>query len=94
MPDVKTGKSHPPTAQYGVREGLIAAKNIEAAILGRPMRPFTFTTLGQLATIGHQIGVAIMFGVKFSGFLAWLLWRYRDRVRPDDLRQRSAGRAA
>ena len=75
VPDLKTGKSHPPTAQHGLREGLIAAKNIEAAILGRPMTPFTFTMLGQLATIGHRIGVAMIFGVKFSGFLAWLMWR-------------------
>jgi hypothetical protein len=34
-----------------------------------------FTTLGQLATIGRRKGVAIVFGVKFSGFVAWVLWR-------------------
>ena len=75
VPDAKTGKSHPPTAQHGLREGLIAAKNIEATILGRRMKRFTFTTLGQLATIGHHTGVATILGVKFSGFLAWLMWR-------------------
>ena len=75
VPDAKTGKSHPPTAQHGSREGLIAAKNIEATILGRRIKPFTFTTLGQLATIGHHTGVATILGVKFSGFLAWLMWR-------------------
>jgi NADH dehydrogenase len=75
VPDSKTGKFHPPTAQHGLREGLIAAKNIEAAILGRPQRPFIFTTLGQLATIGRRTGVAMVFGMKFSGFVAWGLWR-------------------
>jgi NADH:quinone reductase (non-electrogenic) len=75
VPDSKTGKFHPPTAQHGLREGLIAAKNIEAAILGRPQRPFIFTTLGQLATIGRRTGVAMIFGMKFSGFVAWGLWR-------------------
>src|SRR5581483_3938528 len=75
VPDLKTGKMYPPTAQHGLREGRIAAKNIEAAILGRPLRPFTFTTLGQLATVGHRSGVAMVFGVKFSGFPAWLMWR-------------------
>jgi len=35
--DSKTGRFHPPTAQHGLREGLIAAKNIEAAIRGRPL---------------------------------------------------------
>jgi len=28
-----------------------------------------------LATIGHHTGVATILGVKFSGFLAWLMWR-------------------
>jgi NADH:quinone reductase (non-electrogenic) len=75
VPDVRTHKFHPPTAQHGLREGLVAAKNIEAAILGRPLRPFVFTTLGQLATIGRRTGVAKVFGMKFSGFVAWWLWR-------------------
>jgi NADH dehydrogenase len=75
VPDSKTGGFHPPTAQHGLREGLIAAKNIEAAIRGRPLKPFIFTTLGQLATIGRRTGVAMVFGIKFSGFVAWCLWR-------------------
>jgi membrane protein YqaA with SNARE-associated domain len=37
--------------------------------------PFRFTMLGQLATIGHHTGVAAILGMKFSGFLAWLMWR-------------------
>ncbi len=76
VPDVKlTGRFHPPTAQHGMREGLVVAKNIEAAIAGRPLRPFVFSTLGLLATIGHHTGVAMVFGMKFSGFVAWWLWR-------------------
>src|SRR6266581_1617031 len=75
VPDSKAGGFHPPTAQHGLREGLIVAKNIEAAILDRPLKPFVFTTLGQLATIGRRTGVAMVFGVKFSGFIAWCLWR-------------------
>src|SRR5207248_1049265 len=39
VPDVRTHNFHPPTAQHGSREGLVAAKNIEAAILGRPLKP-------------------------------------------------------
>jgi NADH:ubiquinone reductase (H+-translocating) len=75
VPILNTEKFHPPTAQHGLREGLIAAKNIEAAILDRPLKSFTFTTLGQLATIGRRTGVAMVFGMKFSGFIAWCLWR-------------------
>ncbi len=31
--------------------------------------------LGQLAAIGHRRGVARIFGMRFSGFPAWFLWR-------------------
>ena len=59
VPDANTQTFHPPTAQHGLREGLTAAKNIEAAIIGRPPTPFVFKTMGQLATIGHRTGVAM-----------------------------------
>jgi NADH dehydrogenase len=75
VPISNTEKFHPPTAQHGLREGLVAAKNIEAVVLDQPLNSFTFTTLGQLATIGRRTGVAMVFGVKFSGFIAWCLWR-------------------
>ena len=75
VPVFNTEKFHPPTAQHGLREGLIAAKNIEAVILDRPLKPFVFTTLGLLATVGRRTGVAMVFGIKFSGFVAWGLWR-------------------
>ena len=75
MPVFNTEKFHPPTAQHGLREGLIAAKNIEAVILDRPLKPFVFTTLGLLATVGRRTGVAMVFGIKLSGFVAWGLWR-------------------
>ncbi|HWA26572.1 MAG TPA: NAD(P)/FAD-dependent oxidoreductase [Lacunisphaera sp.] len=75
IPDPQTGRSHPPTAQHALREAVRCAKNIVAAIQGRPAKPFRFTTLGKLATIGHHAGVAEIFGLRISGFLAWWLWR-------------------
>ena len=50
-------------------------RSIEAAIVGRPLKPFVFTTLGQLATIGRPTGVAMIFGFNFSGLIAWAMWR-------------------
>lgn len=76
VPDgYETGNFFPPTAQHGLRQATTAAKNIEAAIDGRALTPFTFTTLGQLATIGRRTGVAMVFGLKFSGLIAWAMWR-------------------
>jgi NADH dehydrogenase len=51
------------------------ARNIVATLDDRPVRSFSFRTIGQLAAIGRRTGVARVFGVNFSGFLAWWLWR-------------------
>ena len=76
VPDIKNpGKSHPPTAQHAIREGKVVAQNIAAALLGRPGKPFSFKTIGLLASIGRRTGVARIFGYNFSGFLAWWMWR-------------------
>jgi NADH dehydrogenase len=75
VPDRKTGKSHPPTAQHALREGKVAAQNILATIRGDRKNPFLFSTLGLLAPIGRRTGVANILGVNFSGFIAWWLWR-------------------
>jgi NADH:ubiquinone reductase (H+-translocating) len=73
--DPVTGKSYPPTAQHALREGRRAAANIVATLRGQPMRPFSFSTIGLLAATGRRTGVANIFGVNFSGFVAWWLWR-------------------
>lgn len=75
VPILDTENFHPPTAQHGLREGVTVAKNIEAMILDRSLKPFRFKMLGQLASIGHRTGVAMVFGIKFSGFIAWWFWR-------------------
>lgn len=75
IPDKATGKFFPPTAQHAIREAKIAAHNVLAALHGGEKKPFHFKTLGQLASLGRRSGVAEMFGFKFSGFLAWWLWR-------------------
>jgi NADH dehydrogenase len=34
-----------------------------------------FRGKGQMAIIGKRTGVATIFGINMSGFLAWFLWR-------------------
>ena len=73
--DKRTGRPCPPTAQHALRQGRVAAQNVAAAIRGRSAKNFSFRPLGQMAAIGQRSGVADILGVKFSGFLAWWLWR-------------------
>ncbi|MBC7931522.1 MAG: NAD(P)/FAD-dependent oxidoreductase [Rubrivivax sp.] len=75
VPDKRTGKPFPPTAQHALRQGKTLAHNITAAVRGGRKKPFTFKTIGLLAAIGRRTGVAQILGVNFSGFVAWWLWR-------------------
>ena len=75
VPDPRTGRPYPTTAQHAMRQGKILARNVEAAISGGDRKPFVFSTIGLLAAIGRRTGVAQILGVNFSGFIAWLLWR-------------------
>src|SRR6266478_5377829 len=66
VPDMRNpGKSHPPTAQHAMREGKIVAQNIVAALADRPLKSFSFRTIGLLASIGRRMGVARIFGFNF-----------------------------
>jgi len=69
------GGSCPPTAQFAMRQGILVGKNIARQIQGQPLQPFSFKGLGEMASIGHHEAVADILGFKFSGFLAWWLWR-------------------
>jgi len=80
--DAKSGKPCPPTAQFALREAQTIATNIRAALSGKPGKPFHFDSLGSLCVIGHQTACAelsIPFArsrsLRFSGLLAWLMWR-------------------
>lgn len=76
VPDPRRGgEYYPPTAQHALREGKVLARNIIARLRGERKRAFTFSTIGQLATIGRRAGVARILGFRFSGFIAWFLWR-------------------
>jgi NADH dehydrogenase len=73
--DHRTGKLHPPTAQHAIREGKAAAVNIAATLGVGRRRRFEYQTIGQMALVGEQTGVADVMGHRFSGFTAWFLWR-------------------
>jgi NADH dehydrogenase len=73
--DPRTNRPVPPTAQHAIREARCAADNILAAIDGVEPTSFSFSALGQLASLGRRSAVAQVFGVKLSGIVAWWLWR-------------------
>jgi NADH dehydrogenase len=75
VPNGYDGEPAPPTAQFGEREGRQCAENIARVQRGEGTRPFAFKPVGVACGIGGRQGVAELFGFKFSGFIAWWLWR-------------------
>jgi NADH:ubiquinone reductase (H+-translocating) len=75
VPDTKPGKTCPPTAQVATREAAVLAHNVRASLLGFPLKPFRFKSLGSLCIVGYHTACAEIGGLKFSGLFAWLLWR-------------------
>jgi NADH dehydrogenase len=69
------GRPYPALAQHTVREARHLASNIRAAIDGRDPSPFLFRSLGTMASLGHTRAVALVFGVRLTGFVAWWLRR-------------------
>jgi NADH:ubiquinone reductase (H+-translocating) len=76
VPDsVNPGKYSPPTAQHAIRQAAVLAENIVAEMRVEALKPFRFKTLGMLAAIGRRAGVAEILNMRFSGIVAWALWR-------------------
>jgi len=69
------GRPYPATAQHAVRMGKALAANIQRAMGGQDAEPFTYPGQGTLAAIGCRTGVAMVLGLKISGFWAWFIHR-------------------
>ncbi len=79
LKDPKSGKPVPGVSPAAIQMGQFVAKilNAEApsAKLDNAARPaFVYWDKGTMATIGRSHAVAMMGGIKFSGYLAWLAW--------------------
>lgn len=57
--DQETNRPYPTTAQVSLKMGNYAAKHLLASLEGQPLAPFTFKSLGSVASIGntHAFGV-------------------------------------
>ena len=69
------GRPYPPLAQHTLREGRQLARNVAAVVNGRQPSPFLFKSLGTMASLGHTRAVALVFGVRLTGFPAWWIRR-------------------
>ena len=75
VPNDYDGRPSPATAQFAVQQARQLAENLNCVSQGMATKPFDYHPRGMHASIGHRDAVAVIYGVKLSGFLAWFLWR-------------------
>lgn len=72
--DDRYPKGYPMVAQVAMQQGKQLGKNIANELKGKPLRPFKYTDLGSMATIGRNRAVAEFSGIRLSGYIAWIAW--------------------
>ena len=69
------GVALPMVAPVALQMGKHVAKQIKNLQQNKPLKPFSYTDKGQMATIGRRRAVVEMpNGIRLSGTLAWLTW--------------------
>jgi NADH dehydrogenase len=70
----KKGQPLPMLATVAQQQAKAAARNIQNILKGKNPEPFHYKDPGLLATIGRNAAVARIWGLSFSGFIAWAIW--------------------
>ncbi len=68
------GEPLPMVAPVAIQMGQSVAGNIKRQLRGQPLEPFRYRDQGTLATIGRNAAVANVYGLRLSGFPAWVMW--------------------
>ena len=63
----------PANALWAIKAGAHAGRNVARVVRGRSARPFRYRGLGQAASFGVGRSIAELYGVPFTGVLAWVL---------------------
>jgi NADH:ubiquinone reductase (H+-translocating) len=68
------GQPLPMLSTVAIQQGKVTARNIQRIIQSEKPEAFHYKDPGLLATIGRNAAVARIWGLSFSGFIAWLIW--------------------
>ena len=63
-----------PIIPAALAHGRLAAENILAELEGRPLGTIDFAPQGMLVSLGERDAVVEVFGLRLSGYFAWLFW--------------------
>lgn len=73
--DKKSNQALPPLGQVAFQQGSHAAKNIVRLLSSKDTKSFSYFNFGGLVSVGEHFAAVNLLGIKFSGFIGWLIWR-------------------
>lgn len=70
----KPGVAYPQVAPVAIQQAETTAHNILALATAQPLKTFRYFDKGSMATIGRKSAVLEAFGLRLTGYLAWVGW--------------------
>ena len=70
----ENGEPVPGVSPAAMQMGTGTAKNILSELKGGERKKFRYVDKGTMATIGRSKAIAHLAGMKFKGFIAWMMW--------------------
>jgi NADH dehydrogenase len=70
----ENGEPVPGVSPAAMQMGTATAKNILGELKGAERKKFRYVDKGTMATIGRSKAIAHLAGLKFKGFIAWMMW--------------------
>jgi NADH dehydrogenase len=72
----KEKQAYPMVAPVAIQMGKLVGQNVLALQHNRPLKPFKYFDKGNMATIGRRNAIFDAFGIRMTGFLAWVSWLF------------------
>ncbi len=72
--DPTTGQPLSPRAHIAVRQAKIVAANILAQCRGKPKKPYRYSFMGEMVSLGSRSAVVNFYGLRLYGFPARVIW--------------------
>lgn len=70
------GEPVPGVSPAAMQMGAATATNILRDLRNEPREDFRYVNKGTMATIGRKKAIAHLAGMKFKGFIAWMMWLF------------------
>ena len=74
MTSQKLPYGHPMVAQPAIQQGTLLASNLYQIMKGEKTKPFSYSELGSMATVGRHLAVVDLPFWHFQGTFAWYVW--------------------